>query len=501
MPHPDQEGQVNKVSSGISGFDVLSRGGLPKGRATLVAGSPGSAKTIFSTQFLVAGMAAGEPAVFVTFEESPEDIRRNVLPMGWDIARWEAEGKWLFVDGREHPADQGVVGACSLEPVTIRIRHAIERIGGQRLVIDSLAALLLRFPDQDSVRSEIGRVLNALKEMNVTAIITAERVDEYGPISRDEVEGFVCDNVVVLRHVLERETRHRSIEILKYRGTTHGCGEVPFTINSADGIAVVAPLLDLASPPADARRLSSGIAVLDQMCGGGLTGGLVTLLSGPSGSGKTIFAGSFAAGSPEDRCLYVSTEEGTGTLARDFAGCGIAFDEACAQGRLKVLAISPNSAGMVDHLTRILRELDAFQPQRLVIDSLASFERITPALQFNTFVSQLTDYARARGIVTILTTTARLVGHDSLTEDQALSVADAIILLRYIEVFGEVRRGITVLKLRGSQHDHGIREFTITNDGINIGHAFRNVSGILAGTPSHGGTQEESRVESMFERS
>ncbi len=498
MSHAEQQGPISKVSSGIAGFDILSRGGLPQGRATLLAGSPGSAKTIFSTQFLVAGVLAGEPAVFVTFEESPEDIRRNVLPMGWDIARWEAEGKWLFVDGREHPADQGVVGSCSLEPVTIRIRHAMQRIAARRLVIDSLAALLLRFPDQNTIRGEIGRVLNTLKELDVTAIITAERVEEYGPISRDEVEGFVCDNVVVLRHVLERDTRHRSIEILKYRGTAHGHGEVPFTISGEAGIAVVPPLLDIASTPAGAARRSSGIPVLDEMCGGGLAGGMVALLSGPSGSGKTIFAGSFAVAAPGERCLYVSTEEGSGTLARDFAGCGIAFGEAIAQGRLQVLSLSADSAGLMEHLTRIQRAIDAFAPQRVVIDSLASFERAAQPQHFNTFVTQLADTTRARGIVALMTTTARLAGDASPTEDQALSAADALVLLRYIEVFGEVRRGITVLKLRGSRHDHGIREFMITDAGVRIGNAFRNVSGILAGTPSHSGTQEESRVESMF---
>lgn len=499
MRTTEQELPISKVSSGIAGFDILSRGGLPKGRATLVAGSPGSAKTIFATQFLIAGLQANEPAVFVTFEESPEDIRRNMLPLGWDIARWEGEGRWLFVDCREHDSDQGVIGTYSLEPLSLRIKHAINRIGGQRLVIDSLAALLLRFPDQNTIRGEIQRVLNSLKELNMTAIITAERVDEYGPISRDEVEAFVCDNVIVMRHVLEHETRHRSIEILKYRGTAHGRGEIPFTIGSDIGISVVAPLLQLASPPASQQRLSSGIATLDEMCGGGLSKGLIALMSGPSGCGKTIYAGSFAVSAKQERCLYVSTEEGTGTLMRDLGGCGIDLEQAVAQGQVQLLTIPPESTGLMEHLISIQRAIDTFQPERLVVDSLASFERSAQSRNFNAFVTQLADYTRSRGIVALMTTTARLTGNASLAEDQILSVADAIFLLRYIEVFGEVRRGITVLKLRGSRHDHGIREFSITDNGIGIGRAFRNVSGILAGTPSHSGTPEEERVQSMFE--
>lgn len=498
MAHEQMTGPISKVCSGIAGFDTLARGGLPAGRATLVAGSSGSAKTIFATQFLVEGARSGEAAVFVTFEESPEDIRRNMLPFGWDIAGWEAAGLWLFVDVREQPSDQGVIGAYSLDPLTLRIRNAVERIGGKRLVIDSLGTLLLRFPNQGAVRSEIQHVLNALKDLNMTAIITAERIDEYGPISRDEVEAFVCDNVIVMRHVLERETRNRSVEILKFRGTAHGRGEVPFTISSDIGISVVAPLQELSAPPPCALRYSSGIATLDEMCGGGLSSGLITLMSGPSGCGKTIYAGSFAVAAPLERCLYVSTEEGAGTLLRDLRGCGIDMQGAIDRGQVMLLTISPEAVGLIDHLLRIQQAIASFQPQRLVLDSLASFERVTQARNFNAFVTQLADYMRARGIVALLTTTARLAGNASMAEDQILSVADAIILLRYIEVFGEVRRGVIVLKLRGSRHDHGIREFTINDSGISIGRAFRNVSGILAGTPSHTGTAEEVRVESMF---
>ncbi len=491
-------GPVSKASSGIAGFDLLARGGLPAGRTTLVAGSSGSAKTIFAIQFLVDGVRSGEAAVFVTFEESPADIRRNMLPFGWDIAGWEAVGLWHFVDAREQPSDLGVIGAYSLAPLTLRIRNAVSLCDGKRLAIDSLGTLLLRFPNQGTVRSEIQRVLNALKDLDMTAIITAERVDEYGPISRDGVEAFVCDNVVVMRHVLERESRNRSVEILKFRGTDHGRGEAPFTISSGIGISVVAPLQELSAPPPSDVRVSSGIATLDEMCGGGLSSGLITLMSGPSGCGKTIFAGSFAVATPQERCLYVSTEEGVGTLLRDLRGCGIDMQAAIESGQLMLLTISPEAVGLIDHLLHIQQAIHRFKPQRLVLDSLASFERATQLRNFNAFVTQLADYTRARGIVALLTTTARLAGNASMAEDQILSVADAIILLRYIEVFGEVRRGVIVLKLRGSRHDHGIREFTISDTGISIGHAFRNVSGILAGTPSHTGTAEEVRVESMF---
>jgi len=170
--------QMEKLTTGIEGFDQISQGGLPKGRTTLVAGTSGSAKTIFAIQFLAGGIRhAEEPGVFVTFEETPADIRRNVLGLGWDIEAWEKAGQWAFVDASPEPSDQpAVVGDYDLGALVARIEHAVRKVGAKRVSLDSLGAIFSRFSDASLVRTELFRVAVALKQMGVTAIMTAARI-------------------------------------------------------------------------------------------------------------------------------------------------------------------------------------------------------------------------------------------------------------------------------------------------------------------------------------
>lgn len=233
--------RIEKSATYIQGFDAISMGGLPMGRTTLVVGTSGSAKTIFGIQFLANGIInAGEHGVFVTFEEPPADIRKNVLGLGWDIAAWEKAGQWAFVDASPQPADRPVVvGEYDLGALLARIEHAVRKVGARRVSLDSLGAIFSRFTEASVVRAELFRIALALKQMDVTAILTAERVEEYGEIARYGVEEFVADNVIILRNVLDAEKRRRTVEILKFRGTMHQKGEYPFTIIPDAGIVVI----------------------------------------------------------------------------------------------------------------------------------------------------------------------------------------------------------------------------------------------------------------------
>lgn len=194
---------IEKLETGIPGFDLISNGGLPKGRTTLVSGTAGSAKTVFAAQFLAEGIRkADEYGVFVTFEESPDDIRRNMASFGWDIQAWEAEGKWAFVDASPQPGEETVViGDYDLGALLTRVEYAVQKAGARRVSMDSLGAIFTQFPDSTTIRSELFRIASALKQMGVTAVMTAERTDEYGDIVRYGVEEFVADDVVVLRNV------------------------------------------------------------------------------------------------------------------------------------------------------------------------------------------------------------------------------------------------------------------------------------------------------------
>src|SRR5688572_9187877 len=214
---------VQKLPTGIPSFDVIAKGGLPRNRTTLISGTAGSGKTIFAMQFLAAGIRDGsEPGVFVTFEESSADIRQNMRSFGWDLAAWEREGKLAFVDASPDPEVETIEsGSFDLGALLARVENAVRKVGATRVSVDSLGAVFSQFSDQSIVRRELFRIAWALKHMGVTAVLTAERTEEYGPVARFGVEEFIADNVMVLRNVLEGEVRRRTVEILKFRGTDH----------------------------------------------------------------------------------------------------------------------------------------------------------------------------------------------------------------------------------------------------------------------------------------
>lgn len=277
---------VEKLATGIPGFDQIADGGLPRERATLVAGTAGSAKTVFATHFLAAGIERGEAGVFVTFEDSVDDIRRNVTGFGWDVAEWEAGGKWSFVDATPDAEDPTtVVGEYDLGALLARVEHAVRRTGARRVSVDSLNALFVQYRDHAMLRGELHRLTTRLKRMGVTLVFTSERTEEYGEVTRFGVEEFVADNVVILRNLLVDERRRRTIELLKLRGAPHQRGEFPFTITPT-GI-IVLPLSGITLTQSSSTvRLSTGNDVLDEMCGGGFFRDSIILLSGATGTGR-----------------------------------------------------------------------------------------------------------------------------------------------------------------------------------------------------------------------
>jgi circadian clock protein KaiC len=493
---------IDKLPVGIPGFDLIALGGLPRGRMTLVVGSAGSAKTVFAAQFLAEGIARGEPGVFVTFEEPPRDVRRNLLGFGWDVAGWEREGSWAFVDASPRPDDEAVVvGDYDLGALLARMEHAVRIVGAQRVAMDSLGAVFARFADMATVRRELFRIVGTLRELGVTAVMTAERINEHGDISRFGVEEFVADNVVVLRNALEDEKRRRTIEILKFRGTAHQKGEFPFTISPEAGIMVL-PLsaIELGQHSSNIR-ITSGVDELDEMCGGGFFRDSIILVSGATGTGKTLTVTEFVEGgvAAGERCLLFAFEESREQLGRNATGWGVDFDAMERDGKLRIVCTYPESSGLEEHLLRMRTTIDAFKPNRVAVDSLSALERVSTIKTFREFVIGLTSFMKDREVAGLFTsTTPTLMGGESITEAHISTITDSIILLRYVETFGEMRRGLTVLKMRGSKHDKDIREFTIDGDGMHIGKPFRDVTGILAGHPVHVQPGEVDRIGRLF---
>lgn len=495
--------EMDKLATGIPGFDHVTAGGLPKHRTTLVSGTAGSAKTVLAVQFLAEGIEKfGEAGVFVTCEESLDDIRRNVLAFGWDIAAWEAAGRWAFVDASLPPGQETVeAGSYDLGALLARIEHAVRKVGASRVSMDSLGALFDQLSDRQALRRELLTVSRAMRRMQVTALLTAERTEEYGPIARLGIEEFVADNVIVLRNVLEEEKRRRTLEVLKFRGTTHHKGEFPFTIIPREGIAVI-PLSAIELRQRSSNiRITSGNGELDTMCGGGFFRDSIILVSGATGTGKTLMVTEFVGGgiAAGDRSLLFAFEESREQLIRNANGWGVDFERLEGEGRLKLVCEYPEVMGLEDHLVHMRRAIQQFRPNRIAVDSLSALERVSTMKGFREFVIGLTSYIKQEEITGLFTsTTPTLLGGTSITEAHISTITDSIILLRYVEMFGEMRRGLTVLKMRGSMHDKEIREFQIDATGLHVGAAFRDVAGILAGNPVHLQRTEMARLGALF---
>jgi len=465
---------LERVKTGIEAFDDLVMGGLPRGRTTVVGGTPGSGKTVFATQFLAHGITDHQEAgVFVTFEESPDEIEVNMASFGWDIRSWREQNKLVFVDASPQDRDEMVVGDFDLAGLLARILHAVRTAKGKRIVLDSSTQLFDHFvSDQTAVRRELLRIAATLKKEGLTVLMTAERNSEYGEISRHRIEEFVADNVVILRNALDRERRRRTIEVLKMRGSRHVEGEVPITLVENQGLVAV-PLSSLRlEQQSSTKRVTSGNAELDRMTSGGFFRDSVTLVSGATGTGKTLLVTNFLAGgvAAGERALLVGYEESRGQLFRNARGWGVDFEAMESEGLLKVISLYPEAQSLPDHLLTIRELVEEFKPDRLALDSLSALERIAPETGFREFLISLTSFIKKREIAGLCTATNKsLVGGHSASEQHISTLTDSIILLRYIQERDMMNRGLMVLKMRGSQHDKQIRCFTIDGNGMHLG--------------------------------
>jgi circadian clock protein KaiC len=316
------------------------------------------------------------------------------------------------------------------------------------------------------------------------------------------VEEFIADNVMILRNVLDDEKRRRTIEILKFRGTTHQKGEFPLAITPKSGIVVI-PLsaIELRQRSSDVRA-SSGNKQLDEMTGGGFFRDSIILVSGATGTGKTLTVTQFLKGGWDagERGLLLAFEESRDQLFRNARGWGIDFDAMERDDRLRVVCDYPEVQGLEDWLIQIKALVEEFKPQRIVVDSLSALERGGSVKAFREFVIGLTSFIKTQEITGLFTaTTSTLLGGASITDAHISTLTDSIILLRYVEMFGSMKRGITVLKMRGSRHDTDIREFNISGDGMHIGRPFRHVTGILSGSPVHLSPGDVERVWMAFD--
>jgi circadian clock protein KaiC len=468
---------VERIPSGIPGLEALTGGGLPRDRVTLVAGTAGSGKTILAAQFLAEGVVnQGEPGVFVTFEEPPPGVSRNLRSLGMRIDEWEADDRWAFVDAAPHLGEQPVVvGRYDLSALVERVKHAVEKVGAKRVAIDSVGALLHRFENLPAARSALFDLSSEMQAMEVTTVMTAERLEDYGPISRLGFEEFVADHVILLRNALENEKRRRTIEVLKLRGGSHLKGEHLFTVVNGRGLVVVPQdRFDFGFGTSRDRR-GSGNAELDEMLSGGFYDQSLVLVSGATGTGKSLIAAQFIAGGTADgqRGLLLSFEESREQLVRNATAWGFDFDAMERDGALRILSVAPESAALEDHLLRMKSVIDEFKPDRVAIDSLTALQRVATVKSFREYLLGLTFHMKQQEMLGLMTTVLAYGESGlSLSDLHVSTISDAIITLEYVPIGSTMRRGLHVVKMRGSDHDKRLREFVIREDGMEIGAPF-----------------------------
>lgn len=472
---------ISKSLTGIDGFDDLTLGGLPSGRPTLVCGSAGCGKTLFASTFLFNGARLfDEPGVFVTFEERPVDIVANVESLGFDLQGLIDESKIYIEHIAIDPSEVAEVGDYDLEALFLRLEFAVDQIGAKRIVLDTIESLFSAFDNPAILRAEIRRLFDWLKSKGLTAVITGERGD--GSLTRQGLEEYVSDCVILLDHRVENQTSTRRLRIVKYRGTAHGTNEYPFLIDE-DGFSVLpVSSLGLGHQVFD-ERISSGVADLDEMLsGGGFYRGSSVLITGVAGSGKSTLACMMADAACKrgERALYLSFEESEAQVVRNMRSVGTDLGGWLQQGLLKYVAARPTFYSLEMHLAVMLREIARFRPQLVVLDPISAFTGAADLTEVQSMLLRIVDYLKSNGITAVFTHLAHI--QQAETDAGLSSLMDAWVLLLNREANGEFNRELYLLKARGIAHSNQVREFVMSDAGIHLFEPYLGDGGALTGS-------------------
>ena len=472
-----------KSPTGIDGFDQITAGGLPTGRPTLICGGAGCGKTLFAISFLVHGAVKfGEPGVFMSFEESSHELTQNVASLGFDLPGLIEKKKIVIDHVRVERSEIEETGDYDLEGLFIRLGFAIDSIGAKRVVLDTIESLFSGLANQSILRAELRRLFRWLKDKSVTAIITGERGE--GTLTRQGLEEYVSDAVILLDHRVMDQVSTRRLRIVKYRGSAHGTNEYPFLIDE-DGIAVL-PITSIGlSHAVSSERISSGVARLDTMLGGhGYFRGSSVLVSGTAGAGKSSVAAHFldAACRRGERCLAFVFEESPAQVVRNMRSIGIDLQQWVAQGLLEFHASRPSLHGLEMHLSRMHRAINRFRPSVVVLDPISSLLTVAHETDVQATLTRMIDYLKLQGITALMTSLTHGRTELEQTDVAISSLVDTWLLLATLDSNGERNRGLWVLKSRGMGHSNQIREFLLTDHGVELVDVYAGPSGVLTGS-------------------
>lgn len=469
-----------KSPTGINGLDDVTMGGLPQGRPSLLCGAAGCGKTLFAMTFLVNGATTyGENGVFMSFEERSADLIENVASLGFNVGELVAQETLVIDYVRIEPAEIEVSGEYDLEALFVRLGYAIDRIGAKRVVLDTIEALFSGLTDQAVLRAELRRLFGWLKEKGVTAIITAERGE--GQLTRYGIEEYVSDCVILLDNRVFDQVTTRRLRVVKYRGSAHGTNEYPFLIDDR-GISVMPITSAGLVHKTSSDTVPTGIPDLDKMFGiGGFYRGSSVLISGLAGTGNSTFSASFANSVCErgEKCLYFAFEESPDQIVRNMRSAGIDLQRHIDAGLLCFEAARPSLFGLEMHLARMNRDIEEFDPSAVIVDPISAFRGVQS--EIHATLLRLIDVCKGRGITAILTSLSLAADHVNESDRSVSSLMDTWISLTDVEANGERNRVMYVLKSRGMRHSNQLREYLLTDQGIQLIEPYIGPQGALTG--------------------
>ncbi|MBW1680610.1 MAG: circadian clock protein KaiC [Deltaproteobacteria bacterium] len=474
---------LKKIPTGIEGLDQILEGGFPRGRTSVVIGAPGSGKTVLGLEFLYRGALAGEPGIFIGFEEPAEEVRENAATLGWDLAALESQGRLFLLQSGIEP-DAVLSGEFSLKGLLGIISGKAREMGARRIVLDAMDVLLRLFDEPASVRAQLHLLNGWLKDSGLTALLTLKPRETEPAREFQEFFYSMADCVVDLEVRVVAQVATRRLRVVKYRGASFGRNEYPYVITE-DGFRLVPVTGLLLDHQPFGDKLPTGIDRLDALLEGGYFRGSCVVVAGEPGTGKTLVASAFSARACKagERVFYLSFEESAEALVQNVRSAGVDLQPHREAGLLDIEALMPEAMGAEEHLLFLMDRVERTDPQHVILDAISACERMGGKRAAMEYLMRTLHFLKTRGITVFLTNqTSGAKSQLEISGNDISSMIDTVIFITYVQGDGETNRAIQVVKGRGMAHSNQFREFVITKQGLMIQDFYAGAGGVLTGT-------------------